>query len=80
GVRGAYVDEIRVRLAENQPQKQVQKDSESTFFCPPVFSIPFSPPSIRSLVHFSKATAHFILFKKNVPFRIKFTRQNYPFG
>ena len=24
------VDEIRVRLAENQPQKQVQKDSEST--------------------------------------------------
>ena len=31
GVRGAYVDEIRVRLAENQPQKQVQKDSKSTF-------------------------------------------------
>ena len=25
GVRGAYVDEIRVRLAENQPQKQVQE-------------------------------------------------------
>ena len=30
GVRGAYVDEIRVQLAENQPQRQVQKDSEST--------------------------------------------------
>ena len=26
----AYVDEIRVQLAENQPQRQVQKDSEST--------------------------------------------------
>ena len=25
GVRGAYVDEFRVRLAENQPQKRVQK-------------------------------------------------------
>ena len=25
-------DEIRVRLAENQPQKQVQKDAESTFY------------------------------------------------
>ena len=24
------VDEIRVRMAKNQPQKQVQKDSEST--------------------------------------------------
>ena len=30
GIIGAYVDEIRVQLAENQPQKQVQKDSEST--------------------------------------------------
>ena len=28
----AYADEIRVRLAENQPQKQVQKDAESTFY------------------------------------------------
>ena len=26
----AYVDEIRVRMAKNQPQKQVQKESEST--------------------------------------------------
>ena len=25
GVRGAYVDEIRVRLAENRPQRQVQE-------------------------------------------------------
>ena len=25
-----YVDEIRVQLAENQLQRQVQKDSEST--------------------------------------------------
>jgi len=28
----AYADEIRVRLAENHPQKQVQKDAESTFY------------------------------------------------
>ena len=28
----APASEIRVQLAENQPQKQVQKDSESTYY------------------------------------------------
>ena len=35
GVRGAYVDEIRVRLAENRPQRQVHGRLREDILCPP---------------------------------------------
>ena len=51
GVRGAYVDEIRVRLAENQPQKRVQKRLREYILSCARLNLPAPVFSTLSAVH-----------------------------